>query len=171
MIASRSLGRVRHRPLSPSLSPTRGEGSIGRVLATLIVLLTTQAHGVSLSAYDIVEGGIPTALTHVPGDAAKGRAIVGNRQIGMCLLCHQAPISEDRFQGNISTNLAGAGARWTVPQLRLRIVDSRQINPASVMPAYYRTDGLERVAASARDKPILDAQQIEDVVAWLASLK
>lgn len=97
--------------------------------------------------------------------------IASNRQIGMCMLCHQAPITEDRFQGDISTNLAGAGARWTVPQLRLRIVNSRQINPASVMPAYYRTDGLQRVTASARDKPILDAQQVEDVVAWLASLK
>ena len=171
MVASRPLGRVRHRPLSPSPSPTCGKGSIHRLLATLIVLLTTHAHGVSPSPYDIIEGGIPVALTNVPGDAAKGYAIVGNRQIGMCLLCHQAPDVEDRFQGDISTNLAGVGVRWTVPHLRLRIVNSRLLNPASVMPAYYRTDGLERVTASARDKPILDAQQIEDVVAWLASLK
>jgi len=124
-----------------------------------------------LAAFKVVDGGIPAALTDAPGDAAKGRLIVGNRQIGMCLLCHQAPMVEDQFQGDISSNLAGVGARWTVPQLRLRIVHSRQINPASVMPSYYRTDGLQRVAASARDKPILDAQQIEDVVAWLASLK
>lgn len=124
-----------------------------------------------LVAFEVVDGGIPAALTDAPSDAAKGRVIVGNRQIGMCLLCHQAPIVDDRFQGDISTNLAGVGARWTVPQLRLRIVNSRQINPASVMPAYYRTDGLQRVAASARGKPILDAQQIEDVVAWLASLR
>ena len=124
-----------------------------------------------LAAIEVVDGGIPVALTHAPGDAVRGRAIVGNRQIGLCLLCHQAPIAEDRFQGDISTNLTGVGARWTVPQLRLRIVNSRQINPASVMPAYYRIDGLERVAASSRDKPILEAQQIEDVVAWLASLK
>ena len=155
--------------LSPS--PLRGEGRIGRLLATLIALLMTHAHGVSPSTYNIVDSGIPVALTNAPGDAARGRMIVGNRQMGMCLLCHQAPIAEDRFQGDISTNLAGVGARWTVPQLRLRIVNSRQINPASVMPAYYRTDRLERVAATARDKPILDAQQVEDVVAWLASLK
>lgn len=124
-----------------------------------------------LAAFDVVDGGIAKALTDTPGDAAKGRTIVSNRQIGMCLLCHQAPIAEDRFQGDISTNLSGVGARWTVPQLRLRIVNSRLLNPASVMPAYYRTDGLERVAAMSRDKTILDAQQIEDVVAWLASLK
>ena len=170
-MVSRPIGRVRHHPLSPSPSSTWREGSIHRLLATLLVLLTTHAHGVSPSGYDIVDGGIPTALASAPGDAVKGRAIVGNRQIGMCMLCHQAPIAEDRFQGDISTNLAGVGARWTVPQLRLRIVNSRQINPASVMPAYYRTDGLERVTASARSKPILDAQQIEDVIAWLASLK
>lgn len=154
-----------------SLSPLRGEGSIGRLLATLIALLMTHAHGVSPSTHNIVDSGIPVALTDAPGDASRGRMIASNRQIGMCMLCHQAPITEDRFQGDISTNLAGAGARWTVPQLRLRIVNSRQINPASVMPAYYRTDGLQRVTASARDKPILDAQQVEDVVAWLASLK
>ena len=124
-----------------------------------------------LATFEVVDGGIPSALTAAPGDAAKGRFIVANRQIGMCLLCHQAPIVDDRFQGDISTNLAGVGARWTVPQLRLRIVNSRLLNPASVMPAYYRTDGLQRVAASAGGKPILDAQQIEDVVAWLASLK
>ena len=127
--------------------------------------------GAPLVAFAVVDGGIPAALTAAPGDAVKGRMIVVNRQIGMCLLCHQSPGSEDRFQGDISTNLGGVGARWTVPQLRLRIANSRLINPASVMPAYYRTDGLERVAVSARDKPILDAQQIEDVVAWLASLK
>lgn len=124
-----------------------------------------------LVAFEVVDGGISSSLTDAAGDAAKGRMIVGNRQIGMCLLCHQAPNVEDRFQGDISTNLAGAGARWTVPQLRLRIVNSRQINPASVMPGYYRTEGLQRVTASVRDKPILNAQQVEDVVAWLASLK
>ncbi len=124
-----------------------------------------------LAAFEVVNDGIPVALTNAPGDAIRGRMIVGNRQIGMCMLCHQAPIAEDRFQGDISTNFAGVGARWTVPQLRLRIVNSRQINPASVMPAFYRTDGLERVTATARDKPILDAQQVEDVVSWLVSLK
>jgi L-cysteine S-thiosulfotransferase len=142
------------------------------VFAALAVsVAAAPAIGAQLAAFDVVDGGIPRALTGVPGDPARGRMIVGNRQGGMCLLCHQAPIAEDRFQGDISTNLAGVGARWTVAQLRLRIVNPRRINPDSVMPAYYRVDGLERVAFSARDKPILDAQQIEDVVAWLASLK
>ena len=141
------------------------------VAALLIVAAAALALCAPLAAVEVIDGGIPVALTDAPGDAARGRMIVGNRQIGMCLLCHQAPISEDRFQGDISTNLARAGVRWTVPQLRLRIVNSRRLNPVSVMPAYYRTDGLLQVAATSRDKPILDAQQIEDVVAWLATLK
>ena len=170
-MACKAQGQGRRHPLSPSPAPTWREESIGCLLATLLTLLTTNAHSVSPGAYNVVDGGIPVALTNAPSDAVNGRMIVGNRQIGMCMLCHQAPIAEDRFQGDISTNLAGVGARWTVPQLRLRIVNSRQINPESVMPAYYRTEGLERVTTSARDKPILDAQQIEDVVAWLASLK
>ena len=119
----------------------------------------------------VVDGGIEAALTEQPGDAARGRDIATNRQVGMCQLCHQVPGSGDRFQGDIGTSLAGAGARWTVPQLRLRIVDSRRVNEHSVMPAYFKTDGLRRVAGAWRDRPMLEAQQVEDVVAWLGSLK
>lgn len=119
----------------------------------------------------VVDDGIPLALTAQPGDATRGRDIVTNRQIGMCQLCHQVPMSTDRFQGDIATSLSGAGARWTVPQLRLRIVDSRRVNAESVMPAYYKVQSLTRVGATWRDTPILNGQQVEDVVAWLASLK
>lgn len=124
-----------------------------------------------IAPYSVVNDGIPLALTEQPGNATRGRDIATNRQIGMCPLCHQLPSTTDRFQGDIATNLAGAGARWTMPQLRLRIVDSRRVNADSVMPAYYKSSGLARVGVSWRDKPLLDAQQIEDVVAWLATLK
>ena len=110
-------------------------------------------------------------LTASPGNAARGRAIVASRQLGLCLLCHSAPIPEERFQGNVATNLAGAGSRWTAAQLRLRIVDSRRVNPDSVMPAFHRSDGLQRVGPAWVGKAILDAQQVEDVVAWLLSLR
>ena len=123
------------------------------------------------STYAVIDDGIPTPLTQQPGDATRGRAIVTNRQVGMCQLCHQVPGSSDRFQGDIATNLAGAGARWTAPQLRLRLVDSRRVNADSVMPAYFKVDALHRVGATWRDQTILNAQQIEDVVAWLVSLK
>lgn len=121
--------------------------------------------------YEVVVDGIPLPLAATPGDATRGRAIVASRQTGLCLLCHSAPIAEERFQGNLATDLAGAGSRWSEAQLRLRIVDGRRLNPQSPMPAYYRVQDLERVGDIWRDKPVLSAQQIEDVVAYLRSLR
>lgn len=143
--------------------------ALGFFVAASIVI--SAASSAQTLPYRVVADGIPLALTDTPGDAARGREIVVNRQIGMCPLCHQVPSATDRFQGDIATNLAGAGARLTVPQLRLRMVDSRRVNSHSVMPAYYQSNGLTRVGATWRDRPILDAHQVEDVVAWLATLK
>jgi sulfur-oxidizing protein SoxX len=106
----------------------------------------------------------------VAGDPVRGRAIVANRQVGLCLLCHTGPIPEERFQGNLAPDLRGAGRRWSAAQLRARIVDASQFNPDTIMPSYYKTEGLNRVAAGHQGKTILDAQQIEDVVAWLQTL-
>jgi sulfur-oxidizing protein SoxX len=106
----------------------------------------------------------------VAGDPVRGRAIVATRQVGLCLLCHAGPFPEEPFQGNLAPDLAGAGLRSTAAQLRLRIVDPRRINPDTIMPGYYVTDGLHRVAPAFKGKPILDAQQVEDVVAFLQSL-
>jgi sulfur-oxidizing protein SoxX len=115
--------------------------------------------------------GIPQSLTGAKGDPARGRAIVANRQVGLCLLCHRGPFPEERFQGDLAPDLRGAGARWSEGQLRLRIVDSGRINPSSIMPAYHRSEGLVRVAPAWRGKTILSAEQIEDVVAFLTTLK
>ena len=117
------------------------------------------------------QDSLPESLTGAKGDPARGRAIVTNRQVGLCLLCHTGPFTEERFQGNLAPDLKGAGARWTEGQLRLRIVDSSRINPASIMPAYHRTEGLTRVAPAYRGKPILTAGEIEDVVAFLLTLR
>jgi len=117
------------------------------------------------------QDAIPQSLTGAKGDPARGRAIVANRQVGLCLLCHSGPFPDERFQGNLAPDLRGAGSRWSEGQLRLRIVDSRRINPASIMPAYHRTEGLVRVAPTWRGKPVLTAEQIEDVVAFLMTLK
>ncbi len=115
--------------------------------------------------------GLPQPLTGQPGDAARGRAIVASRQTGLCLLCHQAPIAEVALQGNLSTDLAGAGARWSAAQLRLRVVDAKRLNPHTIMPAYHRVQGLAQVGKAWEGQPILNAQQVEDVVAYLSSLK
>ncbi len=105
------------------------------------------------------------------GDVARGRAIVANRQIGLCLLCHAAPIAEERFQGNLSVDLAGIGIRATAGQLRMRLVDARKLNPATIMPSYYRADSLTRVTPAQQGRTIFSAQQIEDVVAYLLTLR
>lgn len=122
-------------------------------------------------AQQIVGDAIPASLTGQPGNATRGRAIVANRGVGLCLLCHSGPIAEERFQGDLAPSLAGAGSRWSEGQLRLRIVDGSRLNADTIMPPYYRTGGLQRVARNFEGKTILSAAQVEDVVAYLATLK
>lgn len=122
-------------------------------------------------AVQVVGDGVPRPLTTQAGDAARGRAIVTERSVGLCLLCHSGPFPEQRFQGNLAPSLAGVGSRMSVAQLRLRMVDSSRMNPETIMPSYYRVEGHNRVAAQFQGKTILSAQQIEDVVAFLASMR
>lgn len=124
----------------------------------------------ALRPYEIVGDAIPNSLTGAPGDPARGRAIVIKRE-STCLLCHSGPFPEERFQGDLSPDLKGTGSRWSEGELRLRLVDATRLNPATIMPSYYRVDGLVRVAPNYRGKPILTAEQIEDVVAYLNTLK
>ena len=124
-----------------------------------------------LVPYRIVDGQIPAALTNQPGDPARGKAAALSREGGNCFLCHSFPDAGETPLGNIGPPLAGVGARLTAAQLRLRLVDSTRINRASVMPAYYRTEGLQRVASAYAGKPLLTAQQVEDVVAYLLTLR
>ena len=114
---------------------------------------------------------IPSSLTGAAGDPAAGRKIVLDRHVGLCLLCHSGPFPEERFQGDLAPSLAGVGARLSAGQIRLRIVDASRVNPQTIMPAYFRTEGLTRVAPAQRGKTVLSAQQIEDVVAFLVTLK
>lgn len=140
-------------------------------LVVVAALCCTQARAESLVPYTIVGDAVPASLTGAPGDPARGRKIVTNRQLGLCLLCHSGPFPEERFQGDLAPDLRGAGSRWSVGQLRLRIVDAARLNPDTIMPPYYVVDGLTRVAKPLRGKPLLTAEQIEDVVAFLATLR
>ena len=124
-----------------------------------------------LVKFVVIGDGIAAPLTTIAGDATRGRAIVANGRVGMCLLCHQAPIPEATFQGNLAPSIVSAASRSTAAQLRLRLIDGRSLNPDSIMPSYYRVTGLTRVGDAWQSRPILDAQQIEDVVAYLLTLK
>jgi sulfur-oxidizing protein SoxX len=124
----------------------------------------------ALVSYRVVGDAIPTSLTGKPGDPANGRALVVKRET-TCLLCHAGPFPDQRFQGNLSPDLTGTASRWTEGELRLRMVDATRLNEATIMPSFYRIDGLNRVATNLRGKPILTAQEVEDVVAFLATLK
>jgi sulfur-oxidizing protein SoxX len=124
-----------------------------------------------LRPYVILGDNIPDSLTGKRGDPERGRAIVVNRQVGLCLLCHSGPYPEERFQGTLAPDLAGTGSRWSEGELRLRIVDPSRLNPETIMPSYYRIEGLARVAPAFKGKPLLSAEQIEDVVAHLAMLR
>ena len=124
-----------------------------------------------LRPYAVVGDAIPAPLTGAKGDPERGRAIVVNRQVGLCLLCHSGPFPDERFQGTLAPDLKGAGTRSSEGQLRLRIVDSSRLNPDTIMPSYYRVEGLTRVAPAFRGKTVLTAEQIEDVVAYLATMR
>jgi sulfur-oxidizing protein SoxX len=123
-----------------------------------------------LRPYRVLGNAIPEPLTGQRGDPVRGRTLVMKRE-STCLLCHSGPFPEERFQGDLSPDLKGTGARWSEGELRLRMVDASRLNPATIMPAFYRVDGLNRVGPSWRGKPILTAEQIEDVVAFLATLR
>ena len=123
-----------------------------------------------LVPYTVSGDAIPKSLTGKPGDPVSGRAIVVRRE-STCLLCHSGPFPDQRFQGDLSPSLGGTGSRWSEGELRLRMVDASRLNPATIMPSFYRIDGLTRVATNFRGKPVLTAEQIEDVVAFLMTLK
>ena len=144
----------------------RGQAAV-LLLATLV---SAPATAQTLRPYQIVGDAIPQSLTGKPGDPARGRAIVVKRE-NTCLLCHSGPFPDERFQGDLAPNLKGTGGRWSEGELRLRLVDATRLNPATIMPSYYRIDGLNRVAPNFRGKPVLTAEQIEDVVAYLKTLK
>ena len=144
---------------------------IAWLVLPLALIATPVSAQVELRSYAVVRDAIPDSLTGKPGDAERGRAIVANRTVGLCLLCHSGPIPEERFQGNLAPSLAGAGARWSDGQLRLRLVDAARLNPDTIMPPYYRTTDLQHVAKGFEGKTILTAEQVEDVVAYLATLK
>jgi len=139
-------------------------------LAAAALVLPGAAGAQALRPYVVSGDAIAEPLTATPGDATRGRALVLERT-STCILCHSGPFPEAKFQGDLAPSLAGAGSRWSGGQLRLRLVDASRLNPGTIMPSYYRVEGLLRVGQAWRGKPILSAEQIEDMVAYLMTLR
>ena len=124
-----------------------------------------------MGALDIVGDTIPTSLSGQPGNPERGRAVFSEREQGHCVICHQVEGLGVPFQGNVGPDLSGIGANLSASQLRLRIADMSEVTPDTIMPSYYRIEGLHQVAEQKRGSTILEAQQIEDLIAYLTTLQ
>jgi L-cysteine S-thiosulfotransferase len=117
------------------------------------------------------DDSISQSLTGRAGDAVRGREIAFSRERGNCPICHVLPAPDEALHGDVGPSLKGVASRLTEGQLRSRVVDARRTNPASVMPSYHRLNGLKRVQAVYAGKTVLSAEEIEDVLAYLMTLR
>ena len=156
-------------PTLTSSSPglLRARGMLLR--ACLLALAVIAPARADLLPAQVSADGVPQPLTATAGDAAHGRALLLARENANCILCHAIP--EARFSGDLGPALAGVGARLSAAQLRLRVADNARVHPLTIMPSYFRSEGLTGVAAQYRGKTVLSAQEVEDVVAYLQTLK
>ena len=145
-------------------------GAAAAVVESVPATLSGSEPG-NLAKFRVIADGIPEAIGGATGNAERGRALILGREAANCVLCHAVPDPGVRFSGNLGPSLGGVGRTFSVAQLRLRVVDSMRVNPTTIMPSYYRIDGFDQVAGAYRGKPILDAEQIEDIVAYLATLR
>ena len=146
------------------------------LLLALVVTMLSEGVGAvestqAIVGFRVVADGIPEPLGGVPGDVTRGRALIVAREAANCVLCHAIPDPGVRFSGDLGPSLAGVGGRFTASQLRLRVADNLRVQPGTIMPSYYKIDGLDRVAPAYRGKPILSAAEVEDVVAYLTTLR
>ena len=122
--------------------------------------------------WEVVDHGIDKPLCGLSGDVERGKQIATDAYKGNCLACHLLPVEGIEAYGNIGPPLHGLATRMPEPQIRLRVVDTRHVNPMSIMPGFYRDPRLiNRPAKAYRGKTFLSAQQVEDVIAYLATLK
>lgn len=145
--------------------------AISAIAASLLIELPAIGNAIAqIAPYRVVADEVTDPLDGIVGDAERGRLVVLDRNVGNCLICHAVPEPRERFMGDIGPDLAGVGARLGAGQIRLRLIDASRVDPSTIMPPYHRIDGLLRVGAPWRDKPVLTSRQVEDAVAYLATL-
>ena len=149
---------------------TRTAGSAALAAIAGLAIAVAEARS-QLLHFEVRGDAVTQPLAGLRGRAERGRVIVVDRRKGNCLICHEIPSLDVPFQGEIGPSLAGLSQRLSEGEIRLRLIDQRRINPATLMPSYYRIDGLRDVAPAYRGKPVLEPQEIEDVVAYLLTLK
>ena len=148
------------------------KGTLGIGAALAVGLASAAALAAGPVAYKVVDGEIPQPLTAEAGNADRGRAVMIDRKLGNCLACHQvSAIPEQPFHGEVGPPLDGAADRWSEGQLRLIVANSKALFEGTIMPAFHRTEGLHRVAKKFEGKTIISAQDVEDIVAYLKTLK
>lgn len=147
-------------------------GAIALRLAAAVALTSPPAATAQDAVSYVVRGdAVPEPLGGLVGDAERGKAVVLDRRRGNCLICHSFPVESEPFQGEIGPAMAGVARRLSEGQIRLRLIDQSRLNPGTIMPPYYRTEGLVDVAPEHWGEPALTAREIEDVVAYLMTLE
>ena len=153
------------------MTPAGIASTLGLALVSGVFVDARAAPAQSLLSFEQQGDAVPAALGGLDGDAISGKAIILDRRRGNCLICHVFPIEDEPFQGEIGPELVGVADRLDEGQIRLRLIDQSRLNPETVMPPYYRVDGLTDVVPEYRGEPALEAQEIEDVIAYLMTLR
>lgn len=145
--------------------------AIGAVALAVASIAVGEAIAAGLAPYRVAGDAIPAPLGGLAGDADRGLKVAVDRKRGNCVACHALPAADASFPGDVGPSLANVGERLSPGQIRLRVVDQTRVVSRTVMPAYYRVDDLANVAPEYAGKPILSAGEIEDLVAYLSSLR
>ena len=148
--------------------------NIRRIAVGVFALATVAASATLTGAaeYKIEDEAIKASLTGKAGDPANGKKVFLNRKKGNCLACHVVSSLKDQpFHGQVGPPLDGTASRWSEGEIRLRIVNAKALNEDTIMPAFYRTDGFHRVLKKFKDKSVLNAQEVEDVLAYVMTMK
>ena len=173
--AARAAGATQRVHNSSRTAGSRRSLSLTQPTAVALTctLLAFAAHAQqpALVPFEVEGDAIAVPLGGTRGVAARGRAIVFDADKGNCVICHPVPGGDARAQGNVAPTLGGVAGRLSEGQIRLRLVDGTRINQSTIMPPYYRVDGLNRVGAAWKGKPALGAADIEDIIAFLSTLK